>query len=44
MAGKPVLHVEHDLSPALFCPVTTPLRFSSLAKHRSLDAFRATCS
>jgi hypothetical protein len=42
-ADKPVLHVEYDLSPARFCPITAPLRFSSLAKHVSLDAYRAAC-
>jgi hypothetical protein len=42
-AGKPVLHVEYELTAAQLCPITTPLRFSSLAKHLSLDADRQTC-
>lgn len=42
-AGKPVLHVEYDLAPALFCPVTRPLGFSSLAKNLSLDSARVSC-
>ena len=42
-AGKPVLHVEYDLAPALFCPVTRPLDFSSLAKNLSLDSARVSC-
>jgi hypothetical protein len=42
-AGKPVFHAEYDLGTAAFCPVTTPLRFSSIRKHVSLDAFREIC-
>ncbi len=42
-AGKPVLHVEYSGSPAQFCPVTKPLRFSSLLKHEELDAYRRPC-
>lgn len=42
-AGKAVLHVEYDLSPAEFCPVTAPLGFSSMAKDRDLSAWRQPC-
>ncbi len=42
-AGKPVLHVEYNLAPAQFCPVTRPLGFSSLAKNLSLDSARRSC-
>jgi len=41
--GKPVFHVEYDLEPAEFCPVTQPLHFSSMAKHLALDAWRTPC-
>ena len=41
--GKPVFHVEYDLEPAEFCPVTRSLRFSSMAKHLELDAWRQPC-
>lgn len=42
-AGKPVFHVEYDLAPAEFCPVTRPLHFSSMRKHLDLDAWREPC-
>ncbi|MDT0343244.1 endo alpha-1,4 polygalactosaminidase [Streptomyces sp. DSM 44938] len=42
-AGKAVFHVEYALSPEEFCPVTTPLGLSSLAKNLDLDAWRETC-
>lgn len=42
-AGKPVFHAEYDLTTTAFCPVTTPLRFSSIRKHVSLDAWREVC-
>lgn len=42
-AGKPVFHVEYDLAPAEFCPVTEPLHFSSMRKHLDLDAWRQPC-
>ncbi|HEX6473350.1 MAG TPA: endo alpha-1,4 polygalactosaminidase [Streptosporangiaceae bacterium] len=41
--GKAVLHVEYRLSPAKFCPVTRPLRFSSVRKRLELDAWRQSC-
>lgn len=41
--GKPVLHAEYYLTPAVFCPVTTPMGFSSIYKNLALDAFRQTC-
>jgi hypothetical protein len=43
-AGKPVFHVEYDLPVAAFCPVTRPLRFSSMLKHLDLDAWRQPCA
>ena len=42
-ADKPVLHVEYAVPPSRFCAVTRRLGFSSLAKHESLDAYRASC-
>jgi hypothetical protein len=42
-AGKPVLHVEYNLSLARFCPATQPQRFSSLLKHEDLGAYRVSC-
>lgn len=41
--GKPVFHVEYDLPLDRFCPVTEPLRFSSLAKHLDLDPWLRPC-
>ncbi|HEU5156685.1 MAG TPA: endo alpha-1,4 polygalactosaminidase [Streptosporangiaceae bacterium] len=42
-AGKAVLHVEYRLSTATFCPLTRPLRFSSMRKRLTLDAWRQPC-
>jgi hypothetical protein len=42
-AGKAVLHIEYSKTPSQFCPITVPMGFSSLQKHTSLDAWRATC-
>jgi hypothetical protein len=42
-AGKAVLHVEYRLSIDKFCPVTKPLRFSSMRKRLTLDAWRQPC-
>jgi hypothetical protein len=42
-AGKPVFHVEYDVDTAKFCPKTTALRFSSMRKKESLDAWRQPC-
>jgi hypothetical protein len=42
-AGKAVFHVEYNLDTSQFCPVTTPLGFSSMRKHLSLDAYRVPC-
>jgi len=42
-AGKPVFHVEYDMSTAEFCPATKKLRFSSMLKHLDLDAWRSVC-
>ncbi|MGK5531822.1 endo alpha-1,4 polygalactosaminidase [Streptomyces sp. URMC 129] len=42
-AGKAVFHVEYALRPEEFCPETTALGFSSMAKNLSLDAWRAPC-
>lgn len=41
--GKAVFHVEYDSSLSRFCPVTGPLRFSSIHKRLSLDAWREVC-
>lgn len=42
-AGKAVLHVEYSHRPDQFCPVTTPLGFSSMRKRFDLDAYREPC-
>lgn len=45
-AGKAVFDAEYTdqgMSPATVCPVTGPLRFSSIVKRRELDAWRETC-
>lgn len=42
-AGKPVFHVEYELPPTAFCPVTKPLGFSSIGKPPALGAQRTTC-
>lgn len=42
-AGKAVFHVEYDLPPARFCPVTRPVGFSSMKKRLDLDAARWPC-
>lgn len=42
-AGKAVFHVEYDLGTDRFCPITTELGFSSMKKHRTLDAWRRPC-
>ncbi len=42
-AGKPVFHVEYDLSPDKFCATTKKLGFSSMRKRLSLNAWRQAC-
>jgi hypothetical protein len=42
-AGKPVFHVEYDLSTAAFCPTAKKLGFSSMRKRLSLNAWRQAC-
>lgn len=42
-AGKAVFEVEYSGSPAVFCPVTTALGFSSMLKDQQLDATRTPC-
>ena len=42
-AGKAVFHVEYDVAPAEFCPVTRALGFSSIRKRPDLDAWRQPC-
>ncbi|WP_326600600.1 endo alpha-1,4 polygalactosaminidase [Streptomyces sp. NBC_01803] len=42
-AGKAVFHVEYALSAAEFCPETTALGLSSMAKNLDLDAWRDPC-
>lgn len=39
-AGKAVLHVEYDVSPADFAAMDVPTGFSSMLKNRALDAWR----
>jgi hypothetical protein len=39
-AGKPVFHVEYATAD---CPTPPALRFSSILKKESLDAYRSTC-
>lgn len=42
-AGKAVLNVEYDLTPAQFCPSATSMGTSSMAKNLGLDAWRQAC-
>jgi hypothetical protein len=42
-AGKAVLHVEYNVSPADFCDKAKALGLSSMAKHKELDAWRRPC-
>ncbi|HEY5835123.1 endo alpha-1,4 polygalactosaminidase, partial [Streptomyces sp.] len=42
-AGKPVFHVEYDLTPSQFCADSRRLGLSSMVKHLELDAWRAPC-
>ena len=42
-AGKAVLHAEYTGSVAKICAKTRPLGFSTIKKHRNLDAYRRTC-
>jgi hypothetical protein len=42
-AGKAVLHVEYDLTPADYCPESRRLTFSSLFKDRDLTAAATPC-
>lgn len=42
-AGKPVLHVEYDLTPGSFCPTARRLGFSSMRKNLDLDVPRTAC-
>jgi hypothetical protein len=42
-AGKAVFHVEYDVAPAKFCPVTRALGFSSMRKRLELGAWRQPC-
>lgn len=42
-AGKPVFHVEYEVSTSTFCPTTTALGFSSMRKNLDLDASRSPC-
>jgi hypothetical protein len=41
--GKAVFHVEYQLAPAQFCSRANAMHFSSIQKHKSLDAWRVTC-
>jgi hypothetical protein len=42
-AGKAVFEVEYDRAPATFCPQANALNFNAIAKHPSLDSYRAAC-
>jgi hypothetical protein len=42
-AGKPVFHVEYNLSTAAFCPTAKKLGFSSMRKRLNLNAWRQAC-
>ncbi len=42
-AAKPVFNVEYDIATSQFCPQTKRLGFSSMRKHRELDAWRQPC-
>ena len=42
-AGKPVFHAEYDVATTAFCPTTTKLKFSSIRKRLSLNAWRQPC-
>ena len=42
-AGKAVFHIEYATNPAVFCPTTQPLGFSSIQKRLNLDAWRQPC-
>jgi hypothetical protein len=42
-AGKPVLHVEYDMAPSVFCPPARSMGFSSMRKSLALDASRTAC-
>lgn len=41
--GKPVFHVEYEVSPDRFCPYVNGLNFNSLYKRDDLDAYRVAC-
>ena len=42
-AGKPVFHIEYDLSKSQYCSESDALHFSSLRKNLSLDAWSDPC-
>lgn len=42
-AGKAVFHAEYKGSMKTICATTKPLGFSTIKKHRNLDAYRRTC-
>lgn len=42
-AGKPVFHIEYDLSKRQYCPTSAALQFSSLRKNLDLDAWSDPC-
>ena len=42
-AGKPVFHVEYEMTVASFCPYANGMNFNSLKKNYDLDAYRAAC-
>ncbi len=42
-AGKPVVNIEYRGDPNTFCPIANRMRFFSMKKRLSLDAFRIPC-
>lgn len=42
-ANKAVMEVEYNLSTSRFCPKANAMKFNSMKKHFSLDAYRVAC-
>jgi hypothetical protein len=43
-AGKAVFNIEYNLKTSQFCPQANAMRFNSMRKHLSLDAYREPCA
>ena len=41
--NKPVLHIEYNVSPRVFCPKARALGLTSMKKNLALDAWQMTC-